>query len=199
MLSVMNLCGLGKNTGAMQPAAVGSVVTVTTSEAGLFGKTVTLTDGSESMSTSFDSTGAATFYGVNMTGLLTLSASDGENTATAEIVRQEPYLLYYSAILALNSVNIVSWANGSISDISSMLNAAYKGDIDLSDYWNIGDERKVVFPAATVNNTEIGEMELYSLTKCIAISLMSSRRAHAALRLTSSCARTHQRYTVNGM
>ena len=41
-----------------------------------------------------------------------------------------------------------------------MLNAAYKGDIDLSDYWNIGDERKVVFPAATVNNTEIGEMAL---------------------------------------
>lgn len=37
----------------------------------------------------------------------------------------------------------VSWANSPIQDIQKMLDAHYRGEIDISDYWSIGDERVV--------------------------------------------------------
>lgn len=38
---------------------------------------------------------------------------------------------------------IVSWTNGTDNEISAMINAADNGLIDLTDYWNVGDERVV--------------------------------------------------------
>lgn len=41
-------------------------------------------------------------------------------------------------------VKIVSWADGTDEEIVAMVKAADKGLIDLKDYWNIGDARKVM-------------------------------------------------------
>ena len=41
-------------------------------------------------------------------------------------------------------VKIVSWAAGTDAEIVSMVKAADKGLIDLKDYWNVGDVRKVM-------------------------------------------------------
>lgn len=42
----------------------------------------------------------------------------------------------------IGSVEIVSWGGGSYKQISKMLDAHYKGTIDISDYWEVGDTRE---------------------------------------------------------
>lgn len=55
-------------------------------------------------------------------------------------------------------VNIVTWANGTDEQIAAMLDAHYKGYIDIHDYWNIGDERTVHLSEIRVSPTEsVGE------------------------------------------
>ena len=44
-------------------------------------------------------------------------------------------------------VDIVSWASGTDEQIAAMLEAHYNGDIDITDYWNVGDERVVSLSA----------------------------------------------------
>lgn len=39
------------------------------------------------------------------------------------------------------TLDIISWKDGSIEQISKMLDAHYKGNINISDYWKIGDSR----------------------------------------------------------
>lgn len=41
-------------------------------------------------------------------------------------------------------VKIVTWADGTDEEIAAMVKAADEGLIDLKDYWNIGDARKVM-------------------------------------------------------
>ena len=41
-------------------------------------------------------------------------------------------------------VKIVSWADGTDEEIVAMVKAADKGLIDLKDYWNVGDVRKIM-------------------------------------------------------
>ncbi len=76
-------------------AGGGSVITVTTAEATLFGKDVTLTDGVETMTETFSSTGRAIFRGVRLTGELTVSATDGTDTAVKTLT-----VLYYGTYAA---------------------------------------------------------------------------------------------------
>lgn len=44
---------------------------------------------------------------------------------------------------AVTPITTVTWADGTITEINSMLEMAYAGDINLDDYWSIGDERIV--------------------------------------------------------
>lgn len=50
-------------------------------------------------------------------------------------------------------ITFVSWADGSDADILGMIQAADNGDIDLHDYWNVGDERVVRLPAINATGT----------------------------------------------
>ena len=45
--------------------------------------------------------------------------------------------------VAVKPVKIVSWADGTDEEIVAMVAAADKGEINLADYWSVGDERKV--------------------------------------------------------
>jgi hypothetical protein len=47
----------------------------------------------------------------------------------------------------VNSVKIVSWSNGTDAQIVAMVKAADAGKIKLSDYWNVGEKRKVTLSA----------------------------------------------------
>lgn len=47
----------------------------------------------------------------------------------------------------MDDVKIVTWADGTDEEIAAMVNAHYAGKINLHDYWNVGDERKVQLSA----------------------------------------------------
>ena len=52
---------------------------------------------------------------------------------------------------------IVSWGGGTIQEISKMLDAHYKGRIDISDYWAVGDSRTEnisEIPSGTTSETQ---------------------------------------------
>ena len=55
------------------------------------------------------------------------------------------------------SVEVVTWASGTDAQIATVLNAHYNGTIDLSDYWNIGDERTVTVSAMEADSPLIDE------------------------------------------
>jgi hypothetical protein len=52
-------------------------------------------------------------------------------------------------------VKIVTWADGTEDEIAAMLAAADAGQINLSDYWSVGDER--VFHHSAMAATGVGE------------------------------------------
>lgn len=52
----------------------------------------------------------------------------------------------------VNGVKIVPWATGTNAEIDAMLTGAEQGKINLSDYWSVGDERKVHLSSIAVGD-----------------------------------------------
>ena len=68
---------------------------------------------------------------------------------------------------AQNKVEIVSWADGTDDEIAAMVAAADAGQIDLSDYWHVGDTRTVnlsVMPATGVGEIHAAQSVQFVLT-----------------------------------
>jgi len=55
----------------------------------------------------------------------------------------------------LDTLAVTSWSNGTDAMISQMVSQADAGEIDLSDYWHVGDEREVTLSAMSA--TGVGE------------------------------------------
>lgn len=62
---------------------------------------------------------------------------------------------YYYELFARPPVKIVTWADGTDAEIVAMVNAADNGEINLADYWSVGDERQVTLSAMSA--TGVGE------------------------------------------
>lgn len=82
----------------------GSTIEVTTSESSLIGEDVTVTDGTNTWTSQFDNTGKAVFSGITSTGTLTVSATDGSETA--QYILTAPYFGKYAVTLAFWSATI---------------------------------------------------------------------------------------------
>lgn len=64
------------------------------------------------------------------------------------------------------SSKIVTWADGTPAEIAAMLAAADAGQITLSDYWSIGDERTIAhaaMPATNVGETHAAQNQVWVL------------------------------------
>lgn len=92
----------------------GSTIKVHTSEASLAGEDVTLTDGTDTMTETFDENGDAMFMGVTMTGTLTISSTDGTDTASGTV--SVPYFGVYSQNISFWSATIQVSTTTSIFD-----------------------------------------------------------------------------------
>lgn len=57
------------------------------------------------------------------------------------------------------NLNLVTWADGSDEDIVAMIAAADAGRINLSDYWNIGDERKITMDSTQLTDTDKNQLK----------------------------------------
>lgn len=84
----------------------GSTILVTTSESTLYGQTVTLSDGTTTMSGTFSNAGECEFTGVMMVG--TLTATSGTASTSINV----PYFGVYSIILSLFSATITATYSG---------------------------------------------------------------------------------------
>ena len=61
---------------------------------------------------------------------------------------------YYYELYGEPPLKIVSWADGTDAEIVAMVNAADNGEINLSDYWSVGDERQVTLSAMAATGVE---------------------------------------------
>lgn len=87
-------------------AGGGSKVVVSTAEASLTGTTCTLAQGGDSYTATFDSNGVATFEGVTLTGTVTITATDGQSTATRTL--EIPYFGNYTQTVSFFSATITA-------------------------------------------------------------------------------------------
>lgn len=98
-------------------AGGGSKIKVTTSESTLYGEDVTLTQGTTTLTATFDSYGVAIFEGVTLTGNVTLTASDGQSTSTRTL--NIPYFGNYEVAMAFFSATInVTYPSGATCTIT---------------------------------------------------------------------------------
>lgn len=94
----------------------GSIITVTTTDSSLYGQTVTITDGTTTLTETLSNTGEATFEGVTLTGSLTVSTT-GATPYTLSV----PYYGNYSVVLSAFSATITitfPYSNGATCTIS---------------------------------------------------------------------------------
>lgn len=67
--------------------------------------------------------------------------------------------------LVKGGLKIVTWADGTDDEIVAMVAAADKGDINLADYWNVGDVRQVQLSAMAA--TGVGESHAAQTAKFV--------------------------------
>lgn len=77
----------------------------------------------------------------------TIFTEIGNVTLTITYTENEITKTVTTSIMAKSSLALVDWATGTDEEIVAMVEAADNGDIDLSDYWAIGDERVVTLSA----------------------------------------------------
>lgn len=123
-----------------------ATLTVTTEEASLHGKTVTVTSGSQNVTGTFSDSGSVTLI-IPWMGDTTISATDGTDTTTATVNIAE-YGKSYNAELSF--FKIVTFADGTDEEIAAMIDAHYNNKINIADYWAVGDKRKVNLSAMSV-------------------------------------------------
>jgi len=107
------------NGDAPSGGAGGSEVTITTVESSLYGQAVTISDGQDTYTGTFDNTGLCIIQGVTITGSATVISTDGVNTATGTLTM--PYFGNYSIALSFFSatVNVTfPYANGATCTLS---------------------------------------------------------------------------------
>lgn len=109
-----------------------------------------LHSGDKSYSEEISSGGTYTITMAGKTGLSTTAVSDQQ--AGTVVVTVSLY----------NPAKIVSWANGTDEEIAAMVDAAERGEIDLTDYWTAGDTRTVHLDAmpASYGQTAKSEMDV---------------------------------------
>ena len=116
-----------------------ATLTVTTEEASLYSKAVTVTSGSQKVTGTFSNSGSVTLR-IPWIGNTTMSATDGTDTTTATVNIAE-YGKSYKAELSF--FKIVTFADGTDEEIAKMIQAHYNDKINIADYWAVGDKRKV--------------------------------------------------------
>jgi hypothetical protein len=75
------------------------------------------------------------------------------------------YLKMYGGQISSPGPTIVSWADGTDAEIAAMLEAHYAGIIDVTNVWNVGDER--VVPLSAMDATGVGESHVAQNVKMV--------------------------------
>ncbi len=108
---------------------------------------VSLTDSTITISSPNEQNGTATI-------VINVSASDNHNATSININVMAVFM------------QIPTWSNATDEELLEILEKAYSGEINLSDYWKVGDERKVelsAMPATYVNEKHVSQTVTFVL------------------------------------
>lgn len=127
-----------------------ATVTVKAPSSDLYGKAVKLTVGSNTLTSTFSSSGTAVFS-VPWTGTASIvcSISSGLADASLNIAAMTSYTV------TIGYIKYVTWANGTDAEVKAMLDAHYANKIKISNFWAVGDTRSVSLTAMAA--TYVGE------------------------------------------
>lgn len=114
-------------TDAVAGAVEGALVTATSTEK-TYGPVAT------------DAEGKVTIK-IGKAGTYKINATNGTDTAAEVSVDVLENGMEYPVNMSV--LKIVTWADGTDEEVAAMVAAADRGEIKLSDYWSVGDERKV--------------------------------------------------------
>ena len=122
--------------------------------------TVTVTNATGAVSVSSGNTALATATYNGSTGVITIASPNqisGTVTVTVSIAESSNYNAGTKTItVSCNYLAIVDWKDGANrgtdEQIKAMIDAADRGEINLSDYWSVGDERTVHLSAMTAGD-----------------------------------------------
>lgn len=120
-------------------------------------KTVTISNstGTVTISNNNESVAKATLSGNTIT-ITHINETSGSATITVSIAESSNYKSETKTIsVSCEFLKIVTFANGTNEEIAKMLDAHYKGTIDIADYWSVGDRRKIHLNAMSA--TGVGE------------------------------------------
>ena len=92
---------------------------------------------------------------------------------------------YWYELFARPPVKIVTWADGTDAEIVAMVNAADKGQINLADYWHVGDERQVTLSAMAA--TGVGESHVEQTVTFVLMNAGGKTLANATLSGRTDC------------
>ena len=110
---------------------------------------------------------------LNLAGMVVKATFTSGNTANIAGWTTSPATVSYTengvtkttSFTVQVNVKIVTWAAGTDAEIASMVEAADKGLITLSDYWTVGDERSVSLSAMAA--TGVGESHVAQTAKFV--------------------------------
>lgn len=131
-----------------------ATLTVTTEEASLYGKAVTVTSDGQTVTGTFNDSGSVTLK-IPWIGSTVVSSTDGTDTATVAVNIAE-YGKSYNAELSF--LKIVTFADGTDAEIMAMIEAHYNNKINIADYWAVGDVREIglsAMPATYVDESHL--------------------------------------------
>ena len=116
-----------------------SRINITTSETELYGQTVTITNGTDTVASVLSSDTGSCSVIVNWLGETTITSVGASDIATSKLDISE----FKTYSIDLSYFKIVTFADGTDEEIAAMLEAHYNGTINIADYWSVGDMRTI--------------------------------------------------------
>ena len=89
----------------------------------------------------------------------------GSNTVAISYTENEVTKTTSFNVTVESPLKIVTWAGGTDAEIVAMVEAADRGEINLADYWTVGQERKVTLSAMTA--TGVGESHVAQIVTLV--------------------------------
>ena len=77
-----------------------------------------------------------------------------ELTVTISYVTETQTLTTTTTIQIDDSLKIVTWGGGTDAEVAAMLDAYYNDDIDIYEYWRVGDERQIPLSAMSATGVD---------------------------------------------
>lgn len=119
------------------------------------------------------------------------SALSTTGTVTVTVSYTEGGVTKTASTSVTVSVKIVTWSGGTDAQIAAMIAAADAGQLDLTDYWTVGDERTVNLSAMAA--TGVGETHA---TQSVTMVLMDTTCAGFTLATATSGGKTKPTFIV---